>query len=282
MYKKMTEKKGPNDFKEPYEFRLLIGDNIICQRYFRIFNFNPASLCSSELTDTVRRCAKMIDDDLKSKSRVYSWYMAPLVFNNEEEMRSWFSNHNNTFHQNSLKNARIGENIIFKDGTDCNFSWDGEKIITTDKPFEDTTFTSELTDKDVITYEFAFYVNDKKVISTTFDGIYPSFVRRNIDLSNTRGKFEGEDLSKLSFESYILHCLVNGRQDLIKRIVREFCTTCSSVEPKTYNNVLTFGKGKNKKTYDLDVLNPEKFAKLYANDIKKAEKYFQDNKFPRK
>ena len=89
--------------KEPYEFRLLIGDNIICQRYFRI-NFNPASLSSSELTDTVRRCAEMIDDDLKSKSRIYSWYMAPLVFNNEEEMRSWFKNNpNNTFHSKSLK-----------------------------------------------------------------------------------------------------------------------------------------------------------------------------------
>ena len=276
MYKKMTEKKGPNDFKEPYEFRLLIGDNIICQRYFRIFNFNPASLCSSELTDTVRRCAKMIDDDLKSKSRVYSWYMAPLVFNNEEEMRSWFSNPNNTFHQNSLKNARIGENIIFKDGTDCKFSWDGEKIITTDKPFEDTTFTSELTDKDVITYEFAFYVNDRKVISTIFDGIYPYYIRRNIDLSNSRGKFKGEDISRLGFESYFLNRLVSDKEDLIYKIIEDICYVCSIRNNSWYTLINEFKDSKGKKVnYNLNYNDPKIINTKYAKEISKAEKYFK-------
>jgi hypothetical protein len=282
MYKKPVEKKAPNDFKEPYEFRLLIGDNIICQRYFRIMNFNPASLSSIELTDTVRRCAEMINDDLKSKSRIYSWYMTPLVFNNEEEMRNWFKNPNNVSHSNPLKNVRLGENIMFKNEGICKYSWDGEKIIKTDKIFEDGTFTSDLTDKDIMTYEFAFYVNGKKIVSTTFDGIYPSFVRRNIDLSNTRGKFEGEDLSKLSFESYILNCLVKERPDLIKKIVREFCTTCSSNETKVYNKNLTFGKGKNKETYNLDVLSSDNIAKVYAKEIAKAEKYHQDNNYFKK
>ena len=51
MLKNKTEKKDSIDYKEPYEFRLLIGDSIICQRYFKINNFNQASLTSMELTD---------------------------------------------------------------------------------------------------------------------------------------------------------------------------------------------------------------------------------------
>ena len=69
MLKTKAEKRYPTDYKEPYEFRLLLGDNIICQRYFKIPNFNPASLNSTELTETLRKCARMIDSDLKSKTR---------------------------------------------------------------------------------------------------------------------------------------------------------------------------------------------------------------------
>ena len=34
----------PKDYKERFEFELTVGNNIICQRYFRINNFNPTSL----------------------------------------------------------------------------------------------------------------------------------------------------------------------------------------------------------------------------------------------
>ena len=64
MIKNKQEKKSPSDFKEPYEFRLLIDNNIICQRYFKINNFNHNSLSSLELIETIRECANMINDDL--------------------------------------------------------------------------------------------------------------------------------------------------------------------------------------------------------------------------
>ena len=72
-------------FKERFEFRLTVGDDIICQRYFRIGNFNPLSLKSMELTDTIRGCAQTIDDDLKSKSLIYLEIFAPRIFNSLEE-----------------------------------------------------------------------------------------------------------------------------------------------------------------------------------------------------
>lgn len=254
MIKKNLEKKNPSDYKEPYEFRLLIGENIICQRYFRINNFNKLSLGSMELTDTIRECADLIDQDLKSKTRVYMSYMAPYIFNSELEMRAWFDNPLN------LLKVNKGENVIIRDENESEFMWDGTKLVKFDKKIFDSTFTSEITDKDVITYEFAFYVNDKKIVSTTFDGIYPFYIRRNIDLSNTRGKFEGEDISRLTFESYVLNRLVYDRPDLIKKIVRRICDTCSVAENNYYTVTETFTDNNGKKiSYPLNINSPQFF-----------------------
>ena len=269
MLRNRQEKKSPSDFKEPYEFRLLIYGNIICQRYFKINNFNPNSLNSIELTDTIRECAYMIDEDLKSKTRVYLWHMAPMVFNDENEMRTWFSNPYNAM------NTKEMENIVLRDESASEYIWDGEKLIACEKKIYDGTFTTPLADKDVLTYEFAFYVNDKKVASTIFDGVYPHYIRRNIDLSNTRGKFEGDDLSRLSFESYILNRLVFDRQDLIKKIVKEICYVCSVPEDSFYTNVQTYKKPNGEiVTYNLNVNDPKVINAMYAKEIAKAKKYW--------
>ena len=265
------EKKTPTDYKEPYEFRLLLGDNIICQRYFRINNFNPLSLGSAELTNTIRACAQMIDDDLKSKSRVYTWHMSPLVFKNEDEMRKWFSN------PEYVSRVRVGESVVLRNEDKTEYTWDGEKLVECEKKIDDGTFTSELTDKDTLTYEFAFYVNDRKVISTTFDGVYPYFIRRNIDLSNTKGKFEGDDVSRLGFESYILNCLVADHPDLIKKIVKEICYVCSVVEDDYYTTYETYTlpNGKSVK-YPLNLTKNVMYAN-YADEIARAKKYVYGN-----
>jgi hypothetical protein len=274
MLKNKQDKKSPSDFKEPYEFRLLIDDNIICQRYFKINNFNQNSLHSLELTDTIRECANMIDEDLKSKTRVYLWHMAPLVFQNETEMRNWFAKPENA------ANAKIFENIVLRDKDASEYTWDGEKLILCEKKICDGTFTNPLTEKDTLTYEFAFYVNDRKVASTIFDGVYPHYIRRNIDLSNTRGKFEGEDLSRLGFESYILNRLVYDRQDLIKKIVKEICYVCSVPEDSFYTQVETFKKPNGEVvTYPLNVNDPKVFNAMYAKEIAKAKKYLFGNPY---
>lgn len=266
---KVVEKKNPSDYKEPYEFRLLIGDNIICQRYFRIPNFNPNSLSSMELTETLRNCANMIDSDLKSKTRVYTWYMTPLVFNTEKEMRDWFANPGNSYR------VRVCENVVVKENDFREFMWDGKNLIPCDNKVCDGTFVNSLTDKDFITYEFAFYVNGKKHTSLSFEGVYPYYIRRNVDLSNTRGKFEGEDTSRLSFESYLLSHLVGGRQDLIKKIVKEISFVCSVQDNGYYTKTETFVTESNKKvSYNLDINNPQIINNKYAKDIAKAKQYF--------
>lgn len=274
MIKNKQEKKSPSDFKEPYEFRLLIDNNIICQRYFKINNFNHKSLSSLELTETIRECANMIDDDLKSKSRVYSWNIAPQVFKDEEEMRNWFSKPEN------VEKVRLYENIALRDENSTEYTWDGKELVLCEKKLYDGTFTSPLTEKDSLTYEFAFYVNEKKVASTIFEGVYPHYIRRNIDLTNTRGKFEGEDITRLGVENYLLNRLVYDRQDLIKKIVKEICRVCSMAEDSFYTQVKDFKKPNGEiVTYNLNINDPKVLNAMYAKEIAKAKKYLYGNSY---
>ena len=268
---KNKERKAPSDYKTPYEFRLMIGDSIICQRYFTINAFNPLSLGSLELTNTIRACAQMIDEDLKSKSRIYGWHMAPLVFKNEDEMYAWFSD---PAHEEWVKNLRINENIFLRDGNSPEYTWTGEKLIPNEKKIDDGTFTETLQEKDFCLYEFAFFVNDRKVISTTFEGVYPYFIRRNIDLSNTKGRFEGEDTSRLVFDSYLLNTLVVDRPDLIKKLAKEIAYVCSVTDDSYYTTVDTYTMPNGKKVkYPLNV---NKYANMYPQwgaEIARAKAY---------
>ena len=271
-YKTRQERRGPSDYKEPYEFRLMIGDSIICQRYFKINNFNHLSLGSMELTNTVRACAQMIDEDLKSKSRIYTWHMSPLVFKNEDEMYAWFYNPQ---HADWVSRLRVNENIFLRDANAPEYTWDGEKLVAHSKRIDDGTFTNVLQEKDIVTYELAFYVNDRKVVSTTFEGVYPYYIRRNIDLSNTKGRFEGEDTTRLGFDSYILNTLVVDRPDLIKKVVKDLCYVCSVSDDNYYTLVDTYYDSNGKKVnYPL---NLSKYSNMYPQwgpEIAKAKAYY--------
>ena len=271
MLRNKTEKRFPVDYKEPYEFRLLIGDSIICQRYFKINNFNILSLSSSELMNTVRFCANLINEDLKSKSRMYSWHMAPMIFDTEEQMNEWFSNPSN------YENIKSFETIVIRDENAGEYIWDADDkvLIKCEKKTNDGTFTNPLNEKDILTYEFAFYVDDRKVVSTTFEGVYPYYIRRNIDLSNTRGKFEGDDLTRLSFDSYILNRLVYDRQDLIKKIVKELCYVCSVSDNSFYTLFDSFKTNNGKKiVYNFNLNDQKEMNAKYAKEIAKAKEYY--------
>ena len=216
-------------FKERFEFRLTVGEDIICQRYFRIGNFNPLSLKSNELMDTIRSCAEMIDNDLKSKSLVYLEIFAPRIFNTMEEFEGYIQNEENR------KGLVRGEGIVIRDIKDQNFSWDGEKgLKPLDFKFEDGEFSEPLSDENYVTYKFAFLDYGREVCSSSWVGVYPRFVRNSIDLSNRRGKLDPEDLYRVGFEQYILYKLVEGRSDLVWKLVKEICYTCSESDDSWY------------------------------------------------
>lgn len=227
------------DYKERFEFRFTVGGNIICQRYFRINNFNPLSLYSLELVQTIRDCGKMIDSDLKDKTERYLYVSAPQVFNTEEEMFKYYKDEKNR------KNIRMGHGIVIRDPKAPNYVWGKNDcpVALAEKFDKDGEFTTPITDEDVVTYKFAFYDDGREVCATTWEGVYPKYIRNSIDLSNKRGKLpEGEDPSKLGFEAYLLYKLVEGKSDIVYKIIKDICFTCSSQDNSWYTTTTSFKK----------------------------------------
>lgn len=268
------EKQTSQIRKERFEFILTVNDNIICQRYFKINNFNENSLKSIELKEVIDLCVSLIDNDLKSKSRIYTWHTAPCVFSSKDEMYKWFSNPDNA------KSVRFGESLYIRNDTQ-EYWWNGEKIIEYDDKQNDGEFTN--LDETPVIFKFSFLDNGNEVYSRIWDGIYyPKFVRNGVDLSNKKGKFEGDDLTRLNFESSLLNSMVSDKSDLVSTIIKEICDTCTVSSKKwyttseTYRNVDANGRT-SKVVYDFSIENSWNSYVKKMSDIykKKTDEYFK-------
>lgn len=235
--KKSTE---PKDYKERFEFKLTVGDNIICQRYFKINNFNPRSIRSYELAQTIRECANRIDADLKDKTQIYMSYYAPMYFESIDEMDNYYANPENCY------SMSIGDCIVVK-GEPVDYLWNGEFPQRAEKKYYDGELLKELTEDDRIMYKFAFFVDEKEVCSAMWEGVYPNYVRNSIDLSNKRGRLSAEEKKFVPFEMYLLNKMVEGKSDLIWNCIKEICYVCTqsndsdfyTVEANGYKNTLS-------------------------------------------
>ena len=258
----------PRDYKERFEFRFTVGNNIICQRYFRINNFNALSLSSIELLHTIRDCGAMIDDDLKDKTEKYLTYSAPKIFNTVDEMKRYFEKEENR------KAMRLGWGIVIKDPSAPNYAWGkkNEPVPVAEK-FDNGEFNEPLTNDDRVTYKFAFYDNGREVCATSWEGVYPKYVRNSIDLSNKKGKLsEDDDPSRLNFDSWVLYKMVEGKSDIVYKIIKDICFACSSQDNSWYTIHMSFitPKGKVKKydntTYQREVRKEVKRMEAYLNE----------------
>ena len=220
---------APRSYKERFEFELTVGENIICQRYFRINNFNEESLKSYELIEALRRCVRTIDNDLKLKTQTYLELYAPMVFNSEDEMYAFMSNPYNS------RRVSLGEGIVVRGNKTTDYVLVDEcKVEPLGYKFDDGELTEQSPELNKVTYKFAFKVDGREVAAMVWDGYYPKFVRDKIDLSNKRGKFDGDDTSRLSFEQYLLYKMVQDKSDLIYGLIMHICTACSYPENEEY------------------------------------------------
>lgn len=221
--------RTPRNYKERFEFELTVDGNIICQRYFRINEFNPKALMSYELTEALRRCVRTIDNDLKNKTQAYLEMYAPMVFNTEDEMYTFLSNPNNA------ARLTLGEGIVVRGNKTTDYAVvNNGQIKELGYKFDDGELTEVSPEETKVTYKFAFKVDGRETSAMIWDGYYPKFVRDKIDLTNKRGRFEGDDPSRLSFEQYLLYKMVEGKSDLVYGIIQHICNACSFSEDKEY------------------------------------------------
>lgn len=196
----MEINKEIKDYKEErFEFTVYVNDNIICKRNFRIYNFIENSMNTLEFKGKVDEIVGIIDDDLKSKSRVYTWhYFNPQFPDDNEEfinppIEPWAC----TFKLVISDNKR---DVITK-------IWDGyaypkyirEKVDLSNK-------NVKVTSKDGQTF-----VYDKE-----------TFFKTNAD--------------RLSFEHEVLKGMIIDKTDVLLQITKKICEACSPTKDEIKGN----------------------------------------------
>ena len=267
----MEEKnvKSENQFeKYPYSFELRINDNIVCQRYFKINGFKEKSIYSTQLVDALRYCAKLIQDDLKSKTNLFLKYTAPQIFKDETEMLNWV--------KSPRWELEVPSFVILED-EDKTFVWNGETMEPYEKYFNRYDYLSKPdTEATPCILKLVFLINDKEVCSTSWDGnVYPRFIRTNIDLSNSKNKYKNSETFS-PFESAMVDVLNTEHNDLIPTIVRELCTTCS-MERDTEYTVDGNYSGK-KYQFNISAIRRKQISELEKVYRKKTNDYFSKMK----
>ena len=181
----------PRVYKEErFEFTLFVNDNIICRRNFKINDYIEHSMESMEFKGLVDKITELVDNDLKSKTRVYTWY----YFNpNEEKPLEEFS-----------------EPLL--DPWECTFKFvvsDRKRPIIT-KVWDGYAYAKSVRDK--------VDIGNKTVKIVNKDGKQYVFDKE---------KFFNDESQHLSFELEVLRSQIMDKSDLLLQITKMICETCS-------------------------------------------------------
>ena len=251
----MAEKTYDSPVKERFEFVLSINGNIICQRYFGINNFQERSLGSVNLSEAVRACMALMDRDLKEKTDIYNYYTAPQVFKDKAEMEWWVKNQPFKLDVPGFAVLRDTEEV---------FTWNGTEMQPYNKPFNTADYVGNTDEEAPCVLKFAFLDNGEEVRSISWDGNkYPKFVRTNIDISNSKNKFEADGVYA-PYEAFIINQFNNCRRDLIPEIKRKLIWACSGENLRYFSRV-RYGD----KEYDL---NLQAYNERLFKDMKRGER----------
>lgn len=248
-------------WKERHQFVLSANGNIICQRYFKVNGFNPNSLHSVELLDTVRDIVDMIKADLVSKSRVYT----AITMTKRSKLTGFYE----------------GEELSYSDrGLICSDKYEGEIELSNGVVLNKTYIENDMTedvDDEPFEFKFSYLFDDKLVCEEIWDGtVYPKYIRNSVDLSNSNSSYKYTDPMRMTFSQQMTKHLNEGRIDLIYTIIRMFCDTLSnnvdedgnSIE-KEYTSEMEYGD----KTYYCTAY-PRDYVKGWANAVRqKTIKY---------
>lgn len=233
------ELKEQKEYREErFEFALYVNNNLICKRNFKVNNYIDGSMQSLDFKNKVDDIVRMIDDDLKSKSRVYTWY-----FFDEENVDTEFT-----------------DPLI--EPWECTFKFvvlDNKKEVIS-KIWDGRGYPKSVRDK--------VDIANKTVKITSRNGQTFSFDKET---------FFEENKDRLSIEHYILKAQIYDKPDLLIAITKKICEACSPRDhgyQKTSDYILEDKYGKQTYSFSIDREN-EKLFKKWAKDYdKKTRKYF--------
>ena len=264
----MTEKTTNENSllkKEQFEFILTINGNIICQRYFRINGFKREAYSSIELVEAIDNCVDLINADLKAKTEIYLLNTAPKVFKDKDEMNAWAEKH---------RGERFVRPVyVVLSNADGTYVWDGEEMTPYEKNFNKVDYVQDAENEQEYTLKFAFCDNGREVCSKCWDAnVYPRFIRSNIDISNSKNKYNVEGVF-MSVERFIINEFIESQPDLIPILVKELCSVCSYDDVSNYTTYADYGDT----TYDFSIrrMNSKYIKNLENKYRKKTSEYFK-------
>lgn len=266
MEEKIVKKVDNSSYRERFQFLLYVNENVICQRYFRISNFEYSSIESLELKEVLDDCVKMIQQDLIEKSRVYMWYTdkSPI------KMTGFCNDSDLTYNDVAfLINGKEEEATLSNGKTVKKTFFDY---------FDAATNLSDYADERPLDgesmFRFVFMMDDKVLYEHQWDAnVYPRYVRNSVDLSNSNALYKNKDAASLSFSLAIIYHMTNGKQDLLYHMIRKICDTLSSnytneydyTKKEVYNTTDENNNIVNSKTYYYSTYNKE-----YVNGWRQA------------
>lgn len=217
-------KKEPTVYKEErFEFALYVNNNIICKRNFRINDFIEHSMESLEFKEKVDEIVDLIKNDLKSKSRVFTWY----YFNPKE--------------------PEVFDELVAKpiDPWECTFRFevsDRHKVVIS-KIWDGYAYPKPI--RDMVD------ISNKNVKIKTKDGRQYTYDKETFFKQN-------ED--RLMFDHMVLKSMIMDKPDLLVHITKQICEICS-VHDDLYSTLADYtlsekwGKDKDGKevTYNFNI-----------------------------
>lgn len=188
--KETIKRENENEYREErFDYAVYVNDFIICKRNFKINNFIEGSMETLEFKDCVEKIVNLIDDDLKSKSRVYLWrYYNPDFPDAEPELVSpliepWACTFKFVVYDR-------GKEVISK-------IWDG--------------------------YAYPKYVRDRVDLSNKYIRVNSGGVTYSYD----KYSFFSGDNERLTFDQEMLKAMIMDKPDLLLIIVKKICEYCS-------------------------------------------------------
>ena len=222
--KKLTEQvettnNEQKEYKEErFEFALFVNNNLVCKRNFKMYNFIEGSMQTMDFHNAMNDIVTMIDDDLKSKSRVYTWYF----FDEENPSEEFVEN-------------PIGEwECVFKFAIYDN----GREVYA--RVWDGRCYPAAIRNNvDIANNIVKIITKSGEVL--TFD----------------KDTYFEENKDRLSPDMYVKRAMIGDKQNLLPIITKRICEACSPWNNSQYSKIsdyhssITFGNGENEKEYNL-------------------------------